>query len=279
MGLWTEAELERLRSAYVGAGASEKALGLDELAAELGRHKSNVCRKARQLGLTNQHRVDPRKDRRKFKGDTEALRQHQSNVSRERLQQRGHPRGALGLRHSEETKAVIAERSRAMNARRTPEEVRAMARKATMTKIEKYGTAGPVYANEGNAYSRTVGGRRADLDNRYFRSMWEANYARYLNWLVEQGEIQGWEYEADTFVFHGETRGAITYRPDFKVTEKDGEVVYHEVKGWMDGLSKTRLKRMKKHYPEVKVIVIGEAEYKAVSKWKGLIPNWESKRN
>lgn len=126
-------------------------------------------------------------------------------------------------------------------------------------------------------YSRSAGGRRDDLGGRYFRSSWEANYARYLNWLIEQGEIQGWEYEVDTFVFHGETRGAITYKPDFKVTERGGDVIYHEVKGWMDGPSKTRLKRMKKHYPDVKVIVIGADEYKAVSKWKGLIPNWETK--
>jgi predicted nuclease of restriction endonuclease-like RecB superfamily len=109
--------------------------------------------------------------------------------------------------------------------------------------------------------------------------MWEANYARYLNWLVEQNQIRGWEFEAEVFVFHGVTRGAHTYRPDFKVQEVDGRIVYHEVKGWMDGPSKTRLKRMKKYYPEVEVIVIGEGEYKAIAKWcKALIPEWESKR-
>lgn len=274
---WTTHEIDRLRQVYEAAGESHAALKLDELAAELGRHKTNVCRKARALGLTKQKRVREKKDRRKFKGDTDALRAHLSEQRRRWLQAHEHPRGALGLKHSAETLAVLSEKSRAMNARRTPQEKKAMARRAVATKIERYGTAGPVFQDEANAHSRTKAGRRADLDNRYFRSAWEANYARYLNWLIEQGEIQGWEYEADVFVFHGETRGAITYRPDFKVTERDGEIVYHEVKGWMDGPSKTRLKRMKKHYPEVKVIVIGEAEYKAVAKWKGMIPEWEGR--
>ena len=147
--------------------------------------------------------------------------------------------------------------------------------KAVMTRVEKYGNGHGPHAN---TYSRSNGGKREDLDNRYFRSSWEANYARYLNWLISQGEIQGWEYEVDTFVFNGYMRGAVTYRPDFKVTEKDGSIVYHEVKGWMDGPSKTRLKRMAKEYPDVRVIVIGADEYKALSKWKGLIPEWESGR-
>lgn len=130
-----------------------------------------------------------------------------------------------------------------------------------------------------NVYTRAAGGRRADLNDRYFRSSWEANYARYLNWLIENRQIAGWEYEVDVFVFEGYSRGAIAYRPDFKVTELDGSVIYHEVKGWMDGPSKTRLKRMAKHYPDVKIVVIGPEEYKAVAKWKGLIPEWESGRH
>lgn len=149
-----------------------------------------------------------------------------------------------------------------------------------MTRLEKYGhAAGPMGLNTENPYSRTKSGKRADLGGLFVRSSWEANYARYLNWLIDQGEIHSWEYEADTFVFHGETRGAIHYTPDFKITERDGRIVYHEVKGWMDSKSKTKLKRMKKHYPDVKIIVIGEDEYKAISKWKDLLPEWETGKN
>lgn len=125
------------------------------------------------------------------------------------------------------------------------------------------------------AYSRARGGRREDLGGQYFRSGWEANYARYLNWLKARGEILEWVFEPQTFVFHGVTRGALSYTPDFKITEKDGSVVFHEIKGWMDGKSKTKLRRMSKYYPEVRVIVIGEAEYKAIKKFSAPIPGWE----
>jgi hypothetical protein len=62
------------------------------------------------------------------------------------------------------------------------------------------------------------------------------------------------------------------------VTENGGQVVYHEVKGWMDAKSKTRLKRMAKYYPHVSLIVIGEKEYRQISKTvSSLIPHWEFK--
>ena len=64
--------------------------------------------------------------------------------------------------------------------------------------------------------------------------------------------------------------------PDFKVINNDDSFEYHEVKGWMDGKSKTKLRRMKQFYPDVKVIVIGEKEYKAIAEWSELIPNWEA---
>ncbi|MCV6900732.1 DUF1064 domain-containing protein, partial [Escherichia coli] len=89
---------------------------------------------------------------------------------------------------------------------------------------------------------------------RFFRSSWEANYARYLNWLIAQGEIAKWEFECQTFVFHGITRGVISYTPDFKVYSKDGSHEWHEVKGWMDAKSKAKLKRMAKFYPAEKVV-------------------------
>ena len=129
-----------------------------------------------------------------------------------------------------------------------------------------------------NNFSHIKGGKRSDLENRYFRSRWEANYARYLNFLKEQGEIIDWEYEPDTFFFEGIKRGTREYTPDFKITENDGSIVYHEVKGWLDKKSKTKLKRMKKYYPDIKVIVIGEDEYKAIKKYSRLIKAWEDDR-
>lgn len=120
------------------------------------------------------------------------------------------------------------------------------------------------------------GGKREDLGGRYFRSSWEANYARYLNILVDKGEVAAWEFEADTFTFESIKRGCRHYTPDFKVTMPDGSTEYHEVKGWMDAKSQTKLKRMAKYFPSVKVVVIAKNSYKAIAQGAGrMIPTWE----
>lgn len=120
------------------------------------------------------------------------------------------------------------------------------------------------------------GGKRDDLNGQYFRSGWEANYARHLNWLVEQKVISRWEFEPDTFYFEGIKRGSRFYTPDFKVFENNGEYAYHEVKGWMDPKSKTKLKRMARYYPMEKIVLIDSPVYTAIAKqMKGLIPTWE----
>lgn len=123
---------------------------------------------------------------------------------------------------------------------------------------------------------RSIGGIRADL-GQYFRSRMEANFARYLNWLIDQNEIAKWEYEADTFKFHGIKRGSIYYTPDFKVWEDIGvEPYYIEIKGWMDPKSKTKLKRMSKYYPNVKITLVDSKYYRSLAKdMSTLIPNWE----
>jgi hypothetical protein len=97
-------------------------------------------------------------------------------------------------------------------------------------------------------------------DRRFFaRSKWEAYYGFYLEWLRTNGHIKDWKYEAKRFTFKGIQRGTISYLPDFEVTENDGQKVYHEVKGWMDAKSATRLKRMKKYHPEIKLeLVMGD---------------------
>jgi hypothetical protein len=128
-----------------------------------------------------------------------------------------------------------------------------------------------------NGYSRGKAGKRDDLEGLYVRSSWEANYARYLNWLKRVGEIAGWEYEADTFEFVAIKRGIRTYTPDFKVYENDGSVFYHEVKGWMDDKSVTRLNRMAKYYPEIPIILIDQKAYTAIARtMKCILSNWES---
>lgn len=124
-------------------------------------------------------------------------------------------------------------------------------------------------------YTKGKGGRRADLDNRYFRSRWEANWARYLNWLVKIEAIKSWEYEPETFEFPVK-RGNRTYTPDFKLHYSDGRSEIEEVKGYMDAASATKLERMAKYYPEVLIRVIDGPAYKSIAKqFANSLPNWE----
>lgn len=123
---------------------------------------------------------------------------------------------------------------------------------------------------------RGKGGRRQDLGGIYFRSSWEANWARYLNWLQSHGQIKSWKFEPDTYEFHGIKRGGRFYTPDFRVLNMDDSIEYHEVKGYMDQRSATKLKRMAKYYPKICVRLIAKAEYEEVRrKVSGLIDGWE----
>lgn len=50
---------------------------------------------------------------------------------------------------------------------------------------------------------------------------------------------------------------------------------YHEVKGYMDPKSRTKLKRMAKYYPGVVVEVVDAKRFRAIAKVAGLIDGWE----
>ena len=127
-------------------------------------------------------------------------------------------------------------------------------------------------------HRRGNGGKREDL-GRYFRSTWEANWARYLKWLKDRGEIKDWEYEVQEFVFDKIKRGSRSYLPDFRILTNAGAIEFHEVKGYMDQKSSTKIRRMAKYFPEVRLTVIGKKEYREVANKLGrLIPNWEMVR-
>jgi hypothetical protein len=95
----------------------------------------------------------------------------------------------------------------------------------------------------------------------FLRSKWEANYALYLDFLIKAKQIKSWEYEKDNFIFHKIQSGTRSYRPDFKIIKPNGSIEYHEVKGYMDAKSKTKLKRMKKYYPDIKMVLIDKEVY------------------
>ncbi len=262
----TDDELDLIRQWYADSSHSTDAdFGLDELAAQLGRTKQFVSRLAGKMGLTN---------RRRIAGEKIALLS--SENAKRYLATHEHPRGMLGKHHSDTFKREQSARVKARVF--TPEQMETRRQKQMVTRVAKYGTGRPGWLQSSNPYSRTRSGKRVDLGGQFFRSSWEANYARYLNWRKDQGEIVSWEFEAKTFVF-GETRqGVISYTPDFKVICRDGSYEWHEVKGWMDAKSKIRIARMAEYYPTETLIVIDSKAYRSIAKRMQELPYWEKEK-
>jgi hypothetical protein len=99
----------------------------------------------------------------------------------------------------------------------------------------------------------------------YFRSKWEYWYALYLNFLKKNHEIKDWIYEPFYLEFpikHGTTR----YLPDFIVTENDGSLHIHEVKGHYVKKDFTKANRTKKYFPQYKHKFIDKDFFKAIKR-------------
>lgn len=175
------------------------------------------------------------------------------------------------MKHSPEAKVKQAEAVRAWNSQITEERRLAMTMQAMKTRVAN-GTYAPERAKTSwKAAWREIGGIR-----KYYRSKWEANYAYYLQWLKEKNQILDWKHEPKVFWFEGIKRGTVSYLPDFWVLENTGTEAYHEVKGWMDDRSKTKIKRMAKYHPDTKLVVIDSKGYAALKKSvQGLVPGWE----
>ncbi len=126
-------------------------------------------------------------------------------------------------------------------------------------------------AKRSKAAWREIDGKRI-----YFRSKWEANYARFLTLLKLNSVIKDWEHEPQTFWFEQIRRGVRSYLPDFKVFLDDNTHYWIEVKGFMDSRSNTKLKRFAKYYPGETIKVIGkEWFYQNNKKLKSVITDWE----
>ena len=109
----------------------------------------------------------------------------------------------------------------------------------------------------------------------YMLSTWERNVARYFEFLKNQKNIKEWEYEPQRFFFEKISFGHRTYLPDFRITNNDSYQYYIEVKGWMDAASKTKLRRMKKYFPNIEIQIIDKDRYYAISKISPIIKSWE----
>lgn len=208
---------------------------------------------------------------------TEAGKKAIGEKVRQRISIQGHPRGMLGKKHTAETRQNISKSSRKYWGEpgmpgyelMSTDEYRQMLSDRMHNRI--------VNGELRQGYSRGKQGKRVDLNNQYFRSAWEANYARYLRWLQGLGEIADWAYEPDTFIFETIKRGIRSYIPDFKIWETQESTPYYvEIKGWMDKKSQTKLKRMQKFYPEIAVVLVDKHDYSKLAKQLSrMIVGWE----
>ncbi len=255
---FTEEDMGRLSIIYEDYVSSGR---IDELAKMFGRTKQFICRMGGKVGKTKMDRPS-----------TELSKQKMSDSQKNKIAKDGHPRGMLGKKHSAEMKAAMAISSSNVWAGFSEDKKSEIVAKSMKTKLEKYGTLAT--NREGCSWKaawREIGGKR-----KYFRSRWEANYAYYLEFLKSKGEIKEWEHEPETFWFEKIKRGVRSYLPDFRVTANDGSVTYHEVKGWMDDRSKTKIKRMKIYHPKVVLLVFDGAWFKKNTKnLKAIVPGWE----
>lgn len=254
---YSPGENDAIRQHYCGN------VNLRALALQLGRSRVSVALQASRLGLGNPHRKKS-SECRKAMSETRKGKQPKFKVN-EVFQGERHPKGMLGKHHSQDSKDAI---SKANSGSSVPPE---RTLRSMKTRLKRYGKlAHPRIASWKSAWV-TVGGQRF-----YARSRWEANYARYLEFQKEHGLISAWEHEPETFWFEKIKRGVRSYLPDFKVTQASGAIEYHEVKGWMDSRSKTKIKRMKKYFPSVVLVVIDSARYRTLSQQlKSIIPGWE----
>lgn len=244
---------------YTRFGGTKKTPWLQELADRLDRPKSNISRYARQLGLT---RATGNKKpctvcgkltlKKKFcnkecqKSTYPPRKTHNKMGSPE---QRARAPKNLKARWQDKSDPLNSEKHRQARSDRMS---------ALMTrKIQERPTS--IYSRTKKGWVDFRSGKRY-----YFKSGWEMRYASHLEMLLKGGAIKDWTYEEDTFWFEHIKRGVRSYTPDFKIYFHDGSVQYHEVKGWMDNKSKTKLKRMAKYYPDITLTVIGEEEMKKI---------------
>lgn len=245
---FTEEEKKIIKEVY----STGQGVDLTALSTYLNRLKTSIGKIAHEMGLSHYGNYTNNESR---------IRGERMSIMVKSIE---HPRGMLGKKHTEETRKYLSEFHKKRASQMTYEEKHAIAMKGVKVKREKGS-----FNTSSNAYSRCKQGKRKDL-NQYFRSSWEANIARYLNFHNIK-----WLYEFKRFDFNDEATGVLSYQPDFYLSDLD---IWIEVKGWMDDKSKQRLFLFEKYYPNEnnKLVLIDSKQYYIIEKrYKNIIPNWE----
>lgn len=247
MNYFTDNDIKLLSENYA-AYKSQRKLG--ELAKMLGRTKQFICRKAKQLGLTDkQDRPLMRKDERIRVSDRmkEFYRTHL------------HPRGYSGHHHDSLAKKKIS--TAVIKAWQNPESTfnSPQFRQLRSDRMHEHRIDGKIKSKSNRTTIDTeIGGQSFT-----FKSSWEYGIALRLDSLKSENVISDWQYEPEHFVFNDCKRGIRSYCPDFKVTYPDGEF-YIEVKGWEMKNAMKRIEMFKERYPQIKLYLINGKEYNRI---------------
>lgn len=173
-----------------------------------------------------------------------------------------------GLTKEEDDRLVsVSEKIREWNKEHMTDEMR---EQISQTLKKKYA--------DGMDIPQAKGNKRADLQM-YFRSRWEANYARILNF-----EKKIWTYEKERFTLLDSSGNiAVVYTPDFFVDND-----YIEIKGhaqaednWDCECSRCERDKLKmmlfqEQNPDKNLKIVGKDEYRQLCrKYAGVVPNWE----
>lgn len=248
-------------------------MDLDSFAKSLGRQKTSISRYARKIGLTKYGREKSVESIEKFKFSLNKYHETTEYINEIKPKQiellnyyakYDHPKGMLNKHHTRETCEQLSKSHIILFENMTDEEKHRRAMKAVETKRKN----GKICTTT-NSYSRCKGGFRDDL-HQYFRSAWEANVARVLNYLRID-----WKYEYKRFNFDEQKENVLSYQPDFYLPEYNKWI---EVKGWMDDISKKRLELFSIYYPDesLNLILVDEKQYNLLkSQYEYVIDNWE----
>jgi hypothetical protein len=102
-----------------------------------------------------------------------------------------------------------------------------------------------------------IGGKKI-----FFRSTWEYYYCLFLQKLKIEKKILDYDHEPQGFWFEGIKRGVRSYLPDFRVKHLNGTYEFVETKGYMDSKSQTKIKRMAKYHPHIKLRIVDSEWFK-----------------
>jgi len=117
-----------------------------------------------------------------------------------------------------------------------------------------------------------------EVDGIVFHSKQEAKYYSSLKWLKANNMIKSFELQPefvlqDSFKKNGKTYRKITYKADFKVTDKEGKTEIIDIKGFSTPLFELKRKIFEKKFPDLSLKVI-----KYVKKYGGWITDDEYKK-